>query len=134
MPLDPLRIRTDMRVCACAVIALQPQHHPNHPHPRLDLLRPQIFSSATPAVAMSLARDDTGNIRELHTKASGLSRDFRDASGGSGETQPYVNSSNYHPILYVQTGRFPTDGGKSLRQFRPQEKYVPPRPLLLARS
>lgn len=75
---------------------------------------------------MSLARDDTGNIRELHAKASGLSHNFRDASGGPGETQTYVNSPNYHPIPYVQTGRFPTDGGKSLHQFRPQEMYVPP--------
>jgi len=52
---------------------------------------------------MNIARDDTGNIRELHSKASGLSRNFRDASGGTGGTPACVNSLNYHSICtYVQ--------------------------------
>jgi hypothetical protein len=42
-------------------------------------------------IAMSIARDDMGNIRELHT-AAGLPHNFRDASGGTDRTQVYVNS------------------------------------------
>ena len=56
---------------------------------------------------MSIAGDGTGNIRELHTKASGLSRNFRDASDETGGTPACVNSLNYHPICtYVQLGAF----------------------------
>jgi hypothetical protein len=39
---------------------------------------------------MSIARDDMGNIREMHTAAGGLPHNFRDASGGT--EQVYVNS------------------------------------------
>jgi hypothetical protein len=42
-------------------------------------------------IVMSIARDDMGNIRELHT-AAGLPHNFRDASGGTDRTQVYVNS------------------------------------------
>ena len=40
---------------------------------------------------MSIARDDMGNIRELHTTA-GLPHNYRDASGGTDRTHVYVNS------------------------------------------
>jgi hypothetical protein len=46
---------------------------------------------------MSIARDDMGNIRELHTKASGLPQNYRDASGGTDKTQVYVNSFSNQP-------------------------------------
>ena len=46
---------------------------------------------------MSIARDDIGNIREMHT-AAGLPHDFRDASGGTDGIQVYVNSFHNHLI------------------------------------
>jgi len=61
---------------------------------------------ATLAVAMSLARDDTGNIRDLHTTASGLSRNFRDAAGATGGTPPYVDPFNYHPVHTYKPSSF----------------------------
>jgi len=41
---------------------------------------------------MSIARDDMGNIRDMHA-AAGLPHNLRDASGGTDRTTPmYVNS------------------------------------------
>ncbi len=45
---------------------------------------------------MSIARDDMGNIRELHTTA-GLPHNFRDASGGTDGARAYVNSFRDQP-------------------------------------
>jgi hypothetical protein len=40
---------------------------------------------------MSIARDDMGNIRDMHT-AAGLPHNFREASSGTdGTSQVYVN-------------------------------------------
>jgi hypothetical protein len=50
-----------------------------------------FFKSLLVAIAMSIARDDMGNIREMHTTA-GLPHNFRDASGGTDGRQLYVNS------------------------------------------
>jgi hypothetical protein len=58
------------------------------------------------AVAMSIARDDAGNIRELHTMASGLGRNFRDASGGTGGGKPYVNPFSYQPFRMYKLNAF----------------------------
>jgi hypothetical protein len=87
------------------VTAPQPQRHPNHLHASPSLASTN-FHVASLAIAMSLARDDAGNIRELHTKASGLSHNFRDASGGSGGSQPYVSSSDYYPSRTYKPGAF----------------------------
>lgn len=48
------------------------------------------FKSLLVAIAMSIARDDMGNIREMHT-AAGLPHNFRDASGGT-DGNVYVNT------------------------------------------
>ena len=40
---------------------------------------------------MSIARDDMGNIREMHA-AAGLPHNFRDASDGTDTKQVYVSS------------------------------------------
>ena len=79
---------------------------------------------------MSIARDDAGNIRELHTKASGVSPNFRDASGGTGGTRQCVNFIEFTTLSVRTTGCLPTDGRKTPRQSFPQEKYVYPEPPL----
>lgn len=53
---------------------------------------------------MSLARGDTGEIRDFHSKASGLARNLRDASGRTGRM--YVNSSSYQSIRSYKLGAF----------------------------
>ena len=68
---------------------------------------------------MSIARDDAGNIRELHTKASGLSSNFRDASGGTGGTRPCVNFIELLFYLYIQLDAF--------RQMEERANPNPPR-------
>lgn len=49
---------------------------------------------------MSIARDDMGNIREMHA-AAGLPHNFRDASGGTDGTQLYVNLYSANQLIYV---------------------------------
>jgi hypothetical protein len=70
---------------------------------------------------MSIARDDTGNIRELHTKASGLSSNFRDASGGTGGTRLCVNFIElpFYLYMYIQPDAF--------RQMEERAHANPPR-------
>jgi hypothetical protein len=51
---------------------------------------------------MSIARDDMGNIREMHA-AAGLPHNFRDASGGTDGTQVYVNSFG-NQLIHVFDG------------------------------
>ena len=51
-----------------------------------------FFKSLLVAIAMSIARDDIGNIREMHAAADGLPHNFRDASGGTDGKQVYVDS------------------------------------------
>ena len=69
-------------------------------------LRPHKSSLITAlSVAMSLTRDDAGNIAHLH-EASGLlslPRDYSDASSGAGATATYVILS-ICSLSYVQIG------------------------------
>ena len=86
-----------MRVCVLQRPSSTPSY-PSHPTPS-----PSgsfvFFKSLLVALAMSIARDDMGNIRDMHT-AAGLPHNFRDAStsgGTDGTTQVYVNSFLFVP-------------------------------------
>lgn len=73
---------------------------------------------------MSLARDD---IHELHSKASGLSHNYRDASGGTGGTHAYVNLHLATQLIHVYSNYCvvpplpSTDGGTNQRLFSPEK-------------
>jgi hypothetical protein len=77
----------------------RPSSTPSYPfHPTWIFRVLQVFarsysqkaSAIKRKIAMSIARDDMGNIREMHA-AAGLPHNFRDASGGTDGTQVYVN-------------------------------------------
>ena len=92
----------------------RPSSTPSYPLPSTPSGSFVFFKSLLVAIAMSIARDDMGNIRELHTTAglphthnthtAGLPHNFRDASGGTDGTQVYVNSFGHQLNSCVTAG------------------------------
>jgi hypothetical protein len=78
-----------------------------------------FFKSLLVAIAMSIARDDMGNIRDMHA-AAGLPHNFRDASGGTDRTtQVYVNS-------FVQSANSCVTAGGYFDRWRKKPTLITP--------